>query len=60
MSERPVSMFADSCARCGGGIDADHPTTCSACRYEIATGRSYERDVDTFGTLPRVIAPEAP
>lgn len=36
----------DCCRECGGGIDRDHPTTCSACRYELTTGRNYERDVD--------------
>jgi len=39
-------MHDDACNRCGGGIDADHPTTCWACRYELRTGRSYEADVD--------------
>lgn len=44
----PNGLWPDDapCDGCGGGVDGDHPTTCSACRYEQATGRSYERDVD--------------
>lgn len=38
-------MSDDRCDRCGGSIDADHPTTCSACRYELYVGRSFEWDV---------------
>jgi hypothetical protein len=39
-------MSDDTCDRCGGGIDNDHPTTCSACIYECTTGRNYEEDID--------------